>query len=80
MPLLTFVVALATVVALLLTSGGGVIEAQGQPPPGGVAYTGTVTVGGPARAGRPYGCWPHSENPVADDYESSAPGYHRRDI
>ena len=33
--LLSFAVALATVVALLLTSGGGVIEAQGQPPRGG---------------------------------------------
>ena len=44
--LLSFAVALATVVALLLTSGRGVIEAQGQPPPGPVTYTGTITVGG----------------------------------
>ena len=44
--LLSFAVALATVVALLLTSGAGVIEAQGQPPPGPVTYTGTITIGG----------------------------------
>ena len=67
--LLTFAVALATVVALLLTSGGGVIEAQGQPPPGGVAYTGNVTVGGqPAPDGlMVVGRIP---SPLGDDYQS----------
>ena len=67
--LLTFAVALATVLALLLTSGGGVIEAQGQPPPGGVAYTGNVTVGGqPAPDGLMV--VGRIENPVGDDYQS----------
>ena len=68
--LLTFAVALATVVALLLTSGGGVIEAQGQPPPGPVTYSGTITIGG---APAPDGLMVVARIPSPlpnDDYES----------
>ena len=53
---LTFAV-LAALLAFALVGGPAAVQAQGggQPPPGPVVYSGTITVRGQPRAGRPQG-------------------------
>ena len=67
--LLTLAIAVATVLAFLMSGGTNVVEAQGSPPPGAVIYSGTVTVGG-AAAPDGLAIVGRVPNPVGDDYQS----------
>ena len=64
------IVVLAALVAFAL-SGGSPVQAQGQPPPGPVTYSGTVTVGGqPAPDGLNIVARMQSPSPQIEDYQS----------
>ena len=67
--LITLAIAVATVLAFLMSGGTNVVEAQGSPPPGAVIYSGSVTVGG-AAAPDGLAIVGRVPNPVGDDYQS----------
>ena len=68
-PILALLLAAALLPLLLLE--GRDVHAQGEPPPGPIVYTGTITVGGaPAPDG--LSVVARIANPVGEDYQSMA--------